>query len=99
MEILRLLIQHYYERHPTGGVLHIVLDDLNAGDGHIEGCLHDMDGHWWRGLHVNDDCLPWCDSEARLIAGLLLQILDEEQRVRLIGEATGHDVEASDASP
>lgn len=29
----------YYERHPVGGSLHIVLDDGNIRRGHVEFCL------------------------------------------------------------
>jgi hypothetical protein len=33
------LVLRYYEDHPVGGNLHIVLDDGNIKDGHVQYCL------------------------------------------------------------
>lgn len=41
------LIKQIYAKHPTGGALHVVLDDDNVGENHIRWCLenaiHDKD--------------------------------------------------------
>lgn len=37
------LIAKIYAKHPVGGALHIVLDDLNVKDQHIKMCIEDMD--------------------------------------------------------
>ena len=37
------VIAKIYARHPVGGALHIVLDDLNVKDRHIQWCIEDMD--------------------------------------------------------
>ena len=37
------VIAKIYAKHPVGGALHIVLDDLNVNDHHIQMCLKYMD--------------------------------------------------------
>ena len=37
------VIAKIYARHPVGGALHIVLDDLNVKDLHIQSCIEHMD--------------------------------------------------------
>lgn len=37
------VIAKIYAKHPVGGALHIVLDDLNVKDRHIQMCIEDMD--------------------------------------------------------
>ena len=37
------VIAKIYAKHPVGGALHIVLDDLNVNDKCIQWCIEDMD--------------------------------------------------------
>lgn len=37
------VIAKIYARHPVGGALHIVLDDLNVKDQHLQWCIENMD--------------------------------------------------------
>ena len=37
------LIAKIYAKHPVGGALHVVLDDLNVTDRSIQWCLENMD--------------------------------------------------------
>ena len=37
------IIADIYAMYPAGGALHIVLDDLNVADHHIQMCMEDMD--------------------------------------------------------
>lgn len=40
---IRLLYRYIYLREPSGGALHIVLDDWNVEDSHIKWCLGQLD--------------------------------------------------------
>lgn len=42
-ERLTQLIQMIYAKHPAGGALHIVLDDGNTEDRHIQWCIDHLD--------------------------------------------------------
>lgn len=42
---LKDVISALYEVHPTGGYLHIVLDDWNLEDGSIEHCINDLNAN------------------------------------------------------
>jgi hypothetical protein len=75
------LIQDYYIRHPTGGKLHVVLDDLNIDDGDIEAALE------YANLCAEEECPTWCDLEAALIGWMLIDV-DSTLREQLIKEAT-----------
>lgn len=64
------LVRAYYAKHPTGGSLHIVLDDNNVEDGHVEYCI--------KYAHEQGD------EEGRLLGELLLR-MSKTQRLRIAG--------------
>tara|TARA_R110000851_G_scaffold179293_1_gene326342 strand:+ start:467 stop:739 length:273 start_codon:yes stop_codon:yes gene_type:complete len=63
--ILIVLIEAYYETNPTGGTLHIVLDDGNYGKGCVKSCI--------------TDSIKYKDYWGELIGTLLLNFTTEEQ--------------------
>lgn len=83
MTLLGELIADFYTRHPTGGRLHVVLDDLNVEDRFIESCLGDEEFDCYE-----EDCPKWCDVQASLIGAMLLLDLEESERAEIIKEAT-----------
>lgn len=62
------LVNAYYKTHPVGGSLHIVLDDCNVDDGHVEFCLN------WA---IEED-----DAEGEALARILLR-MSKTQRKKL----------------
>lgn len=72
------VIAEIYEQHPVGGALHIVLDDLNVKDQHIQMCIEDMD-------------YPiYTDEDRRLFkrcAELLLMLKSQRARALIIEKA------------
>lgn len=80
--LLGSLIADYYTRHGTGGQLHVILDDFNIEDRFIVAAIGDKEFEC-----DEEDCVAWCDAEAVVIAGMLLDI-GEDKREQLIKEAT-----------
>ena len=72
---LKLRIKKYYDKNPSGGALHIVLDDGNVEASHILWCLENT---------IAEEK----DSEARKIATGLLE-LSKDQRDDLYDEDWG----------
>ena len=72
------VITKIYAKHPVGGALHIVLDDLNVNDRHIQWCIEDMD-------------YPiYTDEDRRLFkrcAELLLMVKSQRARALIIEKA------------
>lgn len=64
---LRAAIARYYEEHPTGGTLHIVLDDGNCEDDNVQWC-------------IDNPIREQNDREALSIARRLLRIPEEGRR-------------------
>ena len=79
IELLQAAIREYYTHEETGGRYHIVLDDYNVEDGHIEWCMEQEVGRYYQ-------CpldLPWCSFQADMIGAMLLS-LPEPNRVAVI---------------
>lgn len=74
------LIKYIYVKYPTGGDLHVVLDDLNVEDSNLLFCLDAV---------LNDPELINSSDQKLFVhcIGYLL-ILDEEERMHVIKEAT-----------
>lgn len=41
-QTLNSLIKQIYQKHPSGGELHVILDDLNVEDHFLKSTLHDI---------------------------------------------------------
>ena len=72
------VIAKIYARHPVGGALHIVLDDLNVNDHHIQWCIEDMD----HPIYTEEDRKLF-----KRCAGLLLMVKSQRARKLIIDKA------------
>ena len=72
------IIADIYAMHPVGGALHIVLDDLNVNDRHIQRCIEDMDYP----IYTEEDRRLF-----RRCAELLLMLKSQRARALIIEKA------------
>lgn len=82
MKRLRELVKWFYQRFPSGGFLHIVLDDGNFETKHIVWCLL----HWKDNLL--DEEIKWIESNEQKIIEMctLLLELKEKDRYKIWGD-------------
>jgi hypothetical protein len=77
------LICKIYEKYPTGGALHIVLDDDNVENHHIEWCLKEA-------IPNPEFCKPEDVEIMTKCAKNLLKLSSERQRLKCIWSAFEH---------
>jgi len=77
------LIEELYEEQPVGGYLHIVTDDMNCEQGHIDYCVESMDDWTTDSKWPGDKPMPEpTDIERR--CGAALQDMTDEERTSSI---------------
>ena len=76
MKRLRELVKWFYKRFPSGGFLHIVLDDGNYETRHIVWCLLH-----WKDYLTNEE-IEWVENnenEIREMCTLLLELKEKDR--------------------
>lgn len=87
------LIRQVYEYHSAGGYAHIVFDDYNIEDGHIDGCIQDAINGTLDHLYSDDD-QEWL-SVAKPITIEALKVfkaLSESERYGALMLVDGYEV-------
>lgn len=78
------LIHRVYRYHSTGGLLHVVLDDWNIGDEHVQ----------WAEAYVTQEAVRWKAEEPEMVAACqelapLLAAMTEQERASSLAYADG----------
>ena len=82
-----------YDFSCVGGNLHIVLDDFNVGDGHLEFCREQIEAGGYHSCECrpgqrDHECIDCCSPEqlaAELTCYRLFKVLSEDERLSALG--------------